>query len=64
MPRNATGPTRPRQFRLTDADLDALDAWGAEWGPVKPLTRTDVIRELIRREKARKKIRGKSVAST
>ena len=29
--------------------LDALDELGAIWGPVKPLTRTDVIREMLRR---------------
>jgi hypothetical protein len=42
-------PTTPRQFRLSDAELDALDELGAIWDPVKPLTRTDVIREMLRR---------------
>jgi hypothetical protein len=39
----------PRQFRLGDADLARLDALARRWGPVKPLSRTEVIRELIRR---------------
>jgi predicted DNA-binding protein len=41
--------TTPRQFRLTDEETARLDALAHRWGPVKPLSRTEVIRELIRR---------------
>ncbi len=40
--------TTPRQFWLTPAELARLDNLGCRWGPVVPLTRTEVIRELIR----------------
>lgn len=45
--------TQPRQFRLSDEELADIDEIGREWGPVKPLSRTDVIREMTRREKRR-----------
>lgn len=41
--------TTPRQFRLSDDELRKLDDIGWAWGPVKPLSRTEVIREMIRR---------------
>jgi hypothetical protein len=44
--------TTPSQFRLTPEELAGLDAIAREWGPVKAMTRTDVIREMIRRTKA------------
>ena len=45
----ATGGTKPRQFRLTDAELARIDALARRWGPVKALTRTDVLREALDR---------------
>jgi hypothetical protein len=48
----SAGPYTPRQIRFTPADLDDI-AWLAKrWGPVKPLDRTAVLREAIRRARA------------
>ncbi len=47
-PRHAT----PRQFRLSPEELADIDHIARVWGPVEPLTRTQVIREMIRRTKA------------
>jgi hypothetical protein len=44
-----SGPTVPRQFRFSTAELARIDALAHRWGPVKPLTRTDVLREALRR---------------
>jgi hypothetical protein len=55
--------TTPRQFRLTDDELARLDAIARRWGPVKPLSRTDVIREMIRRTEAELKINPTKTAS-
>jgi hypothetical protein len=42
--------TTPRQFRLTADDLARLDDLCRFWGgPVKPLDRSESIREAIRR---------------
>jgi hypothetical protein len=42
--------TLPRQLRLTDQEWEALGRLAAAWGgPVRPLSRTEVVRELVRR---------------
>lgn len=53
--------TSPRQFRLTAERLARLDELGRIWGPVKPLTRTDVLNVLIDRahDAEAKKARGR-----
>lgn len=43
--------TKPRQFRLTDAELAEIDELAKLWGPVEPLTRTQVIREMLKRSR-------------
>ena len=51
----------PVGFRFNAQDHLDLDRFAREWGPVQPLTRIQVVRELIRREKARgKRIQKKS----
>lgn len=40
---------KPRQFRLNEETLAKIDELAKVWGPVRPLTRTDVIREAIDR---------------
>ncbi len=40
-------PALSRHFRLTPERLAKLDELAKAWGPVKPLTRTDVINILI-----------------
>lgn len=38
------------QFRLSKTELADIDSLGAAWGgAVRPLTRTDVVREMTRR---------------
>ena len=54
-------PLRP--FRLTDEEIARLDDLGRHWGPVKALSRTDVIREMIRRTEAELKINPTKTAS-
>ncbi len=41
--------TPQTNFRLSPNDLARLDELARRWGPIKPLSRTDVVRELIRR---------------
>jgi hypothetical protein len=48
-----SGPTKPSQFRLTDEDLDTITVLAERWGgEVKPLDRTSVVREALRRARA------------
>ena len=51
--------TKPRQSRLTDAELAAIDEIARDLGQVGPLSRTDVIRELVKREQARRGRKGR-----
>jgi hypothetical protein len=46
-------PTIQIQFRLQPAEIEHLTRRAKEWGGVRELTKTDVIRELIKRDKER-----------
>ncbi len=51
-------PATPHtQFRLTPDELAKLDAIARQWGPTKPLTRTDAVRVMIDRTFANLKTR-------
>jgi hypothetical protein len=54
-------PTRPRQFRLTDDELDIIDRLAATMAaePEIRVTRTDVIRVAIRELAERRLPKGK-----
>lgn len=41
--------SQPFSIRLTDQERAILARLGRQWGPIKPLSLADVIRELIRR---------------
>lgn len=43
--------TPARTVRLTDDEWAAIEELGRTWGPVKPLSPPDVIRELLRLHK-------------
>lgn len=38
-----------KSYRFRDADIARLDWLSHRWGPIKPLSETDVIREALRR---------------
>jgi len=60
-----TAPNRPTRF--TDEDLEICAKLGRIWGPVKPLDRSAVIREAIRRALAaeeKKKVKGSTPTAT
>ncbi len=45
-------PSEPRSLRLAPDEWDRLRRIGHTWGPIAPLSFTEVVREMLRRTEA------------